>query len=191
MAKQNSPGTCALCGYASPKSAMTRHLAKCAPAHDAPGEIQPLVHLRFEGAGDRRYWIHVEARAATSLEQLDSLLRQVWLECCGHMSAFRLGRLEIGKGRKVGELLKLGSAKFLHEYDFGSTTVLIGQVLGTREGSLSRRAVRLIARNDPLIWPCADCGMPAAVICPFCLDDESCFFCDTHAAGHPHADEEI
>ena len=35
------------------------------------------------------YWLHVEGRETASLQQLDSLLRRVWLECCGHMSALR------------------------------------------------------------------------------------------------------
>ena len=191
MAKATNTGTCELCGHITSKGTMSRHLAACAPAHDAPGEPEPLIHLRFESPDDKRYWIHVEARAATTLEQVDSLLRRVWLECCGHLSAFRLGRLEIGKGRKVGELLALGPAKFLHEYDFGSTTVLAGQVLGLREGSLGRRAVRVTARNDPFVWPCDECGAAATLVCPFCLYDGTGLLCETHAESHEHAREEV
>jgi hypothetical protein len=170
---------------------MLRHLATCAPAHDPKGPRQRLVHLRFEAAGDSRYWIHVEARGDATLRHVDSLLRHVWLECCGHMSAFLLGRGEAKMGSKVASVFGSKGLEFGHDYDFGSTTSLKGQVLGTRDGSLGREAARLLARNDPLVWQCAECAAPATIICPFCLDTDACLFCDTHSQKHPCAKEEV
>ncbi len=125
--------------------------------------------LRLESAGDPRYWIYVEARADATLQQVDSLLREVWLEFCGHMSAFRVGSAEPSMRDKVGQVFRPKGLRFRHDYDFGTTTVLNGQVLGAREGSLGRPTVQLLARNDPPTCRCAECGARATVICPFCL----------------------
>lgn len=191
MAEANNIGTCELCGHNTTKAKMPGHLVLCAPAHDAEGPAQPLVHLQFHSPGEPRYWIHVEAKSDATLQQVDSLLRHVWLECCGHMSAFHVGKANRSMRSKVGRVFLPEGLKFRHEYDFGTTTDLNGQVLGAREGFLGRGAVRLLARNDPLTWPCADCGAPATVVCPFCVYEEDCLFCEAHAPTHPHAEEEV
>lgn len=191
MAKADNTGQCEICGESAQKTAMPRHLAACLPAHDAKGTNVRLVQLRFEAPGDPRYWLYVEAPANAMLEQLDALLRAVWLECCGHMSAFDVEHSEPDKRSKVGTMLASKGAQFRYEYDFGSTTLLSGQVLGTREGSPGRTAVRLLARNHPPDWSCQECESPATTVCPYCLDGGDGVFCEAHAAKHPHADEEV
>jgi hypothetical protein len=170
---------------------MTKHFAECAPAHDAAGKTVRLVQLRFEAPIDPRYWLYIEAAAATALDRVDALLRATWLECCGHMSAFYVGQAQPNNGSKIGDVLGSRGARFRYEYDFGSTTLLDGLVVGVRDGSPGRVAARLLARNDPLVWPCQDCGAVATTVCPFCVDDGGGFFCEAHAGKHPHAEEEV
>jgi hypothetical protein len=169
---------------------MTRHVVRCAAEHDTPGEREAIVQLRVDAAGDPRYWLHLEARSTASLQQLDSLLRRVWLECCGHMSAFRLRESELAMRTKVGSVFDCRGLAFSYEYDFGSTTELKGQVLAVREGSLGRAPSRLLARNDPLAWACDECDCSAVIVCPFCIHEGSCLFCEVHARTHPCAGEE-
>jgi len=188
---QGNTGTCELCKERVAKAQMTRHLAGCAASHDVPGAVTTLVQLRVEAAGDPRYWLHIEGRAEASMKALDALLRRVWLECCGHMSAFRVGEREVAMGSKLGFVVGRAGQRFSYDYDFGSTTALRGQVLGVREGSIGRTAVRLLARNDPLQWQCDTCSAPATVVCPFCLHSGPCLFCDDHAGEHPCAEEDV
>jgi hypothetical protein len=141
--------------------------------------------------GAPEYWLHLEARAGASFQQLDALLRAVWLECCGHFSVFRSGRFEVSKRTSIGAVLAETGASFEYDYDFGSTTSLRGTALGLRDGSLGRRAVRVLARNTPLPWTCGQCAGRADVLCPNCLDSDSCLFCSTHAAAHGCADEDV
>lgn len=169
---------------------MTRHIATCAASHDAPGPRSALVQLRIDAAGDPRYWLYAEGRSDATLQQLDSLLRRIWLECCGHMSAFRIGQHEPAMRTKIGAALEHRGLRFSYDYDFGSTTSLRGQVLSTRDGSLGRAPVRVLARNDPLPWSCDECAQPATVVCPFCVDAGPSLFCDQHARQHPCAEEE-
>jgi hypothetical protein len=190
MARSNT-GTCELCKRQMSKSQMTRHIATCASSHDFAGLEQSIVQIRIDAAGEPRYWLHVEARSDASLEQLDSLLRRVWLECCGHMSAFRVGQRELPKRAKIGLTLRRKGLEFTYEYDFGSTTTLTGHVVGFRNGCLGRAATRLLARNDAPEWTCEECSRPAAIVCPFCVSSGPCLFCEAHAQEHPCAEEEV
>jgi hypothetical protein len=71
---------------------MTRHLKSCAPEHDgARGKPTRLFHLRVEGRDAPGYWLDVEAKESASLLDLDRFLRDIWLECCGHLSMFEIG----------------------------------------------------------------------------------------------------
>ena len=104
------------------KTKMLAHLEACASAHDETGSPQPLVVLRFGQAGEPRYWLIIEAKADAPLRNVDKLLRQLWLECCGHMSAFRVGRRELPKTIATGIAFAHSGSKVDYEYDFGSTT---------------------------------------------------------------------
>ena len=173
------------------KTKMLAHLEACASAHDETGSPQPLVVLRFGQAGEPRYWLIIEAKADAPLRNVDKLLRQLWLECCGHMSAFRIGRRELPKTIATGIAFAHSGSKVDYEYDFGSTTALVGELLGKRQGSIGRAPVRLLARNEPIVWPCDECEAPATLVCPYCVDVGEGLFCDAHADVHEHADEEV
>jgi hypothetical protein len=186
-----STGTCELCKRQTSKSQMPQHIVRCAPEHDAVGTPEPIFQLRIEAEGDPRYWLHLEARTSATLKQLDLLLRRTWLECCGHMSAFRTRTSELPMSTTAGSAFRRKGSRFAYEYDFGSTTSLTGQALRTRQGCLGRAPVRLLARNDALDWRCASCSRPAVIVCPFCIYEADCLFCETHAQEHPCSDEEV
>jgi len=170
---------------------MMAHMEACVAAHDKIGQPQPLVVLRFAAVGDPRYWLVIEAKANAQLRHVDAVLRQLWLECCGHMSAFRLGRRELAMTTATGIAFARAASKVEYEYDFGSTTALTGELVCKRQGSIGRASVRLLARNEPLVWPCGDCKAPATVVCPYCIDSDDGLFCDAHAETHEHAGEEV
>jgi hypothetical protein len=190
-AKLTNSGFCALCGQRATKTKMLAHVATCVAARDETGSPQPLVVLRFAPAGAPRYWLVIEAKADAQLGHVDALLRQLWLECCGHMSAFRVGRRELAMTTATAIAFAGAASKVEYEYDFGSTTALIGELVGKRHGSIGRASVRLLARNEPLVWPCGDCQAPATVACPYCIDSGDGLFCDAHADAHEHAGEEV
>ena len=187
-ARASNSGTCALCQQVTTKAKMPAHLDTCVPKHEAAGAARPLLRLRIADAYDARYWIYVEMRADAPLRQLDTFLRQLWLECCGHMSAFSADRHELSMGSAANIALQSVGGKFHYEYDFGSTTALTGHLLNGRSGPTGRFPVRLLARNDPLAFACAQCSAPATVVCPYC--PENGLFCEAHAGVHEHAVEE-
>ena len=141
MSRFTSYGICALCGKRTTKAAMTRHLGSCLAEHEpSRGKTARLFRLRIEDAFSPIFWMDVEIKAnATTLEELDDFLRQRWLECCGHLSAFyiegatymvssyRVGPVADPNERtmkvKLGEVLSKSST-FQHVYDFGTSTEL-------------------------------------------------------------------
>jgi hypothetical protein len=143
------------------------------------------------------------------LTALDNVLRGVWLECCGHLSSFHSGeidyfsagydlresaamwspfgtrRTERSMNVRMDRVLPAVGDRFAYEYDFGTTTRLSVQVTGARVGTIGRAPVRLLARNDAPVWPCATCGQQATVICAYCAGTgDQPFACDAHQAAH-------
>jgi hypothetical protein len=204
MARRTSQGECSLCGGTFGKAAMTRHLASCrqrAAAHPA-GKRRPrraqLLHLVAEGDYLPQYWLHLEVPARATLEELDDFLRKIWLECCGHLSAFNIrGETyishpieEYDRGLEVaiGEVLSPGD-KLSYEYDFGTTTELKLKVVSEREGEIEGGRIRLLARNHPPAIKCQSCGEPATQVCSQCIWDSQGWLCDECIDEHECGEE--
>ena len=164
-------GNCYLCGNELCKTAMKNHILK----EHSEGEGQECRLLKIEGAYDKNYWLYVDISATSTLSTLDSFLRKIWLECCGHMSAFRVGNGNVGMKNKVG-IFNAGDV-LQHEYDFGSTTETLVTVIGTVYRK-QQRGVRLLARNVPKKFICCECGSPAELIDTEDYNSENPFYCE-------------
>jgi len=170
---------------------MTRHLKACAayhaalsPAGQARARPARLFHLFVEGTYAPEFWLHLDVRATATLAGLDDFLRDLWLECCGHMSAFQVENRYFERdtggidgmwldffGRpappesmraRLDAVLRPGT-KFSHVYDFGSSTHLGLKVIDEHEGIMpSNTTIQILARNLLPDLPCAVCGQPAA-----------------------------
>ncbi len=200
--KQNR-GDCAFCGKAYTRAGMKKHLAACADrkaaiqkAEASRAKPRPLFHLVVSDVYLRsNYWLHLEMVGAARLGELDAYLRAIWLECCGHLSAFFAGKKknrheELEMDDKAKDVF-METPELLHLYDFGTTSETLVEVAGVREGRpLTKNPIVLMARNHAPIYPCMECGKPASVFCEECIheEEETGLLCDAHAAGHPHED---
>lgn len=108
--RQTPTGTCELCGQDVTPDGVQEHLVECAPAHDVPTAVPHLlVLLRATSPGMPAYWLDVEAKVDAKLEALDAFLRRVWLECCGHLSVFRIGPVDyFSRGYEFGFAREFG-----------------------------------------------------------------------------------
>ena len=209
MKKSASRGECSLCNGTFAKAGMRRHLESCRarkdlrPAEGGRGKTR-LLHLVVEGRYLPEYWIHLEVEAPAMLKDLDGFLRDIWLECCGHLSAFNIEGeryvSEVEESRfadfeekrmdvRMGEVLREGT-KFEHEYDFGTTTELALKVVSEREGSRNE-SVRLLARNEPPLIPCGLCGKDAAWVCTQCIYTAEGWLCDECADKHECGENQL
>ena len=180
--QKQQPGHCYLCGEELTKTYMGRHLTS---KHliDSEGNQSRLIKvLSLNGA----YWLFLDCPVRFTLGKLDSFLRNIWLECCGHMSAFMVkGKYdEIDMSIKIGDIPK--GTVFDYMYDFGSTTELTVTFQDLVFRPKSVRDIRVLARNDPYVFPCEKCGKPADSIDTSSWE-EPMFYCE--ACTEEYADE--
>ena len=207
MTRQTSKGTCTFCHGEFSKAAMSRHLETCqqrAVAEAKAGGRQKTqktskFHLVVEGRDLPQYWMHLEVPASATLTALDRFLRDTWLECCGHLSAFDIGgvRYAIDAGMfeepfdmgdksmrvRLEKVFSPGQVS-TYEYDFGTTTELKLKVISEREAETKGKTVQVLARNNPPEMLCEVCGKPATSVCSQCIFDDRGWVCDTCAENH-------
>jgi hypothetical protein len=200
--RPQSKGRCAYCGQETTKSGMTKHLPACArrlvaiaQADGQKSTRETLFHLRVQDAGSSDFWLDLEMRGGAKLADLDHYLRAIWLECCGHLSQFSMGKgwsEEISQNLKTKAVFSPG-VQLTHIYDFGTTSETLIKVVGAREGKpTTKHPIALMARNLMPEAKCIKCDQPAAWFCMECLieDDVWGTLCDQHARQHPHGNYE-
>lgn len=201
--KKQTRGNCAFCGKSYTRGGLRKHLAACAARKDAiekaeasKRKAQPLYHLVVYDAYEKTdYWLHLEVSGTARLGDIDAYLRAIWLECCGHMSAFNAGRNpylspELEMGLPVDRVFK-SVEKLVHIYDFGTSSETLVDVAEVRKGRpLTKHPVFLMARNDPPEYPCMECDATAQFFCPECAYEygETGLLCQKHGESHPHDD---
>ena len=210
MGRRQTRGNCVYCGREMTRSGLSRHLQSCSArqqaitdANGAPGRSQALYHLQIQDAFSGDFWLHLEMRGRATLADLDSYLRAIWLECCGHLSQYKIGATRytqimdfdwMGSEEKSMDVcvdaLFTPGLEIPYEYDFGSTTGLNIKVVSQRMGTpTTAHPIALMARNGFDPPPCIECGKPATHVCMQCAyerDDGRCELCDKHAKTHPH-----
>lgn len=148
---------------------------------------------------NKDYWLFIEIRETATLKDLDSFLRDIWLECCGHLSAFEIDgtRYEVMPDRdffwgeppksmnyKLKTVLEKGMT-MEYEYDFGSTTELRITVVNYQIRPLRKEKLTILSRNNPHVILCDECGKePAVVICQECAWTGGGFLCEKCRKTH-------
>jgi hypothetical protein len=186
---------------------MARHLKSCKAraeenkksaikAATKGSASRTILHLQVEGRDRPMYWMHIETPANATLEDLDSFLRQIWVECCGHFSYFEIeGSTFISEKMEPGDRsMKIALGKvivpgmwFEYLYDFGTSTELLLKLVTEREGLAQDKAIMVLARNDPPDIKC-QCGKPATSVCCECTDDAG-WVCEECAGKHECGEE--
>ncbi|WP_202318467.1 IS1096 element passenger TnpR family protein [Archaeoglobus neptunius] len=187
-------GKCYICNKTFSKAGMVKHMK----THLKNNGDTRLFHVVVDGLYQPEYWLHIEIPADAKFKDLDKFLREIWLECCGHLSAFEIDGVnyhskyfdfDLDPSARdtdipLSRVLSVGM-EFYHIYDFGSSTELRLRIVGERMGKTEEK-VRIPARNEPPDIRCS-CGKKARWICMQCFVDnlgENCYFCDGCAKEH-------
>jgi len=152
---------------------MLRHTVEYLTKSDWPVSDKPSFIIQIEEVHTKMFWLLVLARHDAELSDLDYLIRDVWVECCEHLSAFTIHGKRFssysddddfddgdgGSGFSVplDEIIGPDST-FTYEYDFDSTTKLRLSVIGQTTVEPRTGPLCLIARNNRLEIPCHLCG---------------------------------
>ena len=135
-------GICKFCSKSISQKESLRHFLSCTPRNQAfENMTQKLVNQWFYIRAELSpYWIDILIPEQWKLDDLDQFLRHIWLECCGHLSNFRIDKVnyerfededwlmggeELSPGMDIQLNKVLGTnSTFPHFYDYGSTTEL-------------------------------------------------------------------
>lgn len=196
--RTQSRGQCVFCHTAMTRSGLAKHLVTCkarqqlmTQSNKQQVKERSLYHLQVQDAWSGDFWLHLEVDGAAQLLDLDTYLRAIWLECCGHLSQFSIGGWDgpaISMKRKIMDVFTPGVI-VTHIYDFGTSSETFIKAVGTRTGRpLSKYPILLMGRNAPPEERCMECPQRAAALCLECVYDleASGFLCSNHAKGHPH-----
>lgn len=197
MATQTK-GFCKYCGKAYTKSGMLRHLASCKERKirlDEENGKQDCGYFQIviSGKYTNVYWLIIEVSENTTLKELDKFIRDIWVECCGHLSAFDVNgaRYEIcpntdrfwgtpakSMNYRLKDVIKAGDVMD-YEYDFGSTTELLVKVYDYRVGKSRKDKIVILSRNNPLEIVCSQCEKnKASWVDPMSYYKGNPFWCD-------------
>ncbi len=117
------------------------------------------------------YWLMIEISENATLKDLDYFIRDIWVECCGHLSAFEIDGIQYeaypcttyfwdeppkSMNHKLKNVFTVGQTA-TYEYDFGSTTELILRVHNYRIGARKKEKITILSRNNPLEILCSKC----------------------------------
>mgnify|MGYP000968031788 CR=1 FL=1 len=124
---------------------------------------------------------------------MEVVIRDIWVECCGHLSAFDIegvryeqisdndflwGEPAEDMSHKLKEVLEVGM-EIGYEYDFGSTTELTIKVVDYYKAPEQKENVTILSRNNPPQFVCSICGNQKATwINAFRIYDEDLFWCE-------------
>ena len=130
--KPSYAGKCKFCLGEFEKAKMTQHLKHCKERAPIETEIAKspkskkfeqakLFHIVLEGKYNPQYWMHIEMPADAQLILLDDFIRDVWVECCDHLSSFQIGEFYYELERP--------------EYDFSSFQIIGAEDAAVIQGS--------------------------------------------------------
>ncbi|MBI5066000.1 hypothetical protein HZA97_07215 [Candidatus Woesearchaeota archaeon] len=192
-----SEGECKYCKKTFSAIGMPKHLLVCAERDSLNSKGENTIFLIRACTGP--FFVYFEVKADSTLEEVDEFLRDLWLDCCGHLSAFKINNMtyysscedaEPGDKTmdyKLSSVVNVGSS-FFHEYDFGTTTYLGLKVIQKRNSRLKK--IEVIARNNLPDFKCK-CGSKAENICPECIWEGNALLCSKCAQNHECGDKDF
>lgn len=171
-------GFCKYCGKEYTRAGMLKHLSTCVERKKVSGAEKEsgYFELVITAKYDKDYWLIVEMKDTASFRELDQFIRDIWVECCGHLSAFYIngetykalpdsdsfwGGTSHSMDISLKNLLTEGM-RFTYRYDFGSTTELEVNVQSYCYGEKKEENITILSRNHPPVILCSICGEKSA-----------------------------
>ncbi len=185
-----SEGKCIFCKGVYAQNEMnkhlTGHLTKMAK-EDTDKKSEIYCHIEVE-AGEM--FLHLLVKGNRAMKSIDQYLRNIWLECCGHLSDFGHKNYEVSMKERVEDVFQ-PRVKLFHDYDYGTTTRVF---LRARKHYLLNlpEDIILLSRNEPLKLMCANCKKkPAVNICTVCWWDDYALYCEDCSEKHAETCEDF
>ena len=159
----------------SQRTGIAKHLQTCkkrVDLYEKAEKTEKYFELLLYGAYNKDYWLIIQIKENATLDDLDRFIRDIWVECCGHLSVFEIDGVSYerepdddfgwGEPAKITnhtlkQVLTTGMI-FNYEYDFGSTTEIMVKVLDHYSAQKQNEKVVILSRNNPPEFACSICG---------------------------------
>ena len=154
----NEKVKCNACGNTYSVRGITRHIKACKAIQIEYSEgYQKYYTLKIKDSYMTDFFLYINVVSHLTLGELDQFLRDIWVECCNHLSGFRCrgyyyqmdehGSYGIpGKNIELNQLVEVGT-NLMYEYDYGSTTELAIEVIDELTGPRRESLIEIFARN--------------------------------------------
>jgi len=201
MEKKALKGKCYYCNEELSERTVKRHVKGCkvrkekieeAKANSKETKSQYILSI-VPQCGSKEYCLYIAIDIDSTLMNLDSFLRNIWLECCGHLSRFIIDDVTYDStvdedffsdnetmDFKLRQVISVGD-KFRYDYDFGSTTTLKLEVIEEYVAGEKHSEIEILARNKEIHNLCSNCNQLAEYFdceeekffCYNCIDEDS------------------
>ncbi len=159
----------------SQRTGIAKHLQTCkkrVDLYEKAEKTEKYFELLLYGAYNKDYWLIIQIKENATLDDLDRFIRDIWVECCGHLSVFEIDGVsyerepddDFGWGEPakstnhtLKQVLTTGMI-FNYEYNFGSTTEIMVKVLDHYSAQKQNEKVVILSRNNPPEFACSICG---------------------------------
>ena len=130
----------------SQRTGIAKHLQTCKKRVDScekAEKTEKYFELLLYGAYNKDYWLIIQIKENATLDDLDRFIRDIWVECCGHLSVFEIDGVSYEREP---------------DDDFGSTTEIMVKVLDHYSAQKQNEKVVILSRNNPPEFACSICG---------------------------------
>ena len=171
---------------------MKRHLNSCIEKKFAKGK-KSLYYLVIRNESNH-YYLHISIKSTATLNDLDGYIRDVWVECCGHMSDFyvRGERGELSMDMRLKKVFS-NASDLEYIYDYGTSTKLNIEFVKEFKGE-QEHIIKTLTRNPLNQITCQKCLKKKAIgVCSQCIWDEEAeaYLCEDCIPKHECGEDMI
>ncbi len=176
-------GICIFCKQKFSQNEIEKHIAGHLAQMEKENSANTANIYQHILVESEEMFLHILVKSETKMKIIDNFLRDIWLDCCGHLSNFGHKNFKIGMTNSIADILS-PKVKIYHDYDYGSTTRVELRAAKTYALHLKENLL-LLSRNEPLKIICSMCKRkPASYLCTTCDWETNAFFCEQCGAKH-------
>lgn len=184
MKRCKTKGICSYCRTAIPKNirSIMKHISDCKAIVNSKRPVSPHMILMIEAKYIQFYWMVIKAKPDTRMETVDQFLKDIWVECCWHLSEFSESGHNISMDKKISDVFLYGN-KIDYIYDFGSPTEITLSLIQSVD-MINDKAIQVILQNEEIEFKCSYCGKKASDLCQYCSETEDIALCEACRENH-------
>ena len=190
MKKNLNNGICTYCKTGIPKNSRSiiDHFEKCDERTITGAKASNYFILVLEDPYAPQYWLVIKAKPNLPLRKLDVFIREIWVDCCGHLSEFSDKNATIPMSQELSQVFDTG-VKINYVYDFGTSTEITISMLQEIK-DIDVKDIQVLARNKEIEYQCSHCKNKAVLICSLCADEDDGLLCESCINKHKCVQEE-